>query len=118
MLGSEGGNPLVQAAAFRVLGKGADCAGEQNGREGRGDGTGQSRWRTGSTDRESKGRWAWSQFVAMAAGGFYSCGTDTDSEAFCRGDNTYGQIGDGTFGASNDRLVTKVWSATAVAGPS
>ena len=35
-------------------------------------------------------------FRQVAAGRWHTCGLTTDGRAYCWGDNTYGQIGDGT----------------------
>jgi alpha-tubulin suppressor-like RCC1 family protein len=37
------------------------------------------------------------RFRRIVAGGLHTCGATTDDKGYCWGDNTYGQLGDGTY---------------------
>jgi alpha-tubulin suppressor-like RCC1 family protein len=43
-------------------------------------------------------------FRQVSAGGGHTCGVTTDNQAYCWGDNTFGQIGDGTSSETEPRL--------------
>jgi Alpha-tubulin suppressor and related RCC1 domain-containing proteins len=51
--------------------------------------------------------------LSTGVGGFHSCGLTTDHRAYCWGDNSSGELGDGTEGANTNRL-----TPVAVVGPS
>jgi alpha-tubulin suppressor-like RCC1 family protein len=40
------------------------------------------------------------KFISLSAGGLHTCGLTTDSTAYCWGDNTFGQFGNGTVTGS------------------
>ncbi|HEY0994973.1 MAG TPA: FG-GAP-like repeat-containing protein [Gemmatimonadaceae bacterium] len=48
---------------------------------------------------------SWKQ---VAAGWLHGCGITTDGDLYCWGDNTYGQLGNGSAGATPTRVPTKV----------
>ena len=43
-------------------------------------------------------------FLQVTGGGLPRCGVTTDNQAYCWGENHYGQLGDGTFTDAHDRV--------------
>ena len=47
-------------------------------------------------------------FTTLATGGYHSCGLQTDGTAFCWGDNSSGQLGNGTINSNGTGLPVRV----------